>query len=105
MMYLYLKETVFRVHRTVLLSKIPRLPLIYADLDPEEEDEHLLNESLHNINLLMYWIYHESLPPIVAIKRSNELKGMTWDPIEFYMFAAKLWAYELMDCIEKRGTK
>jgi hypothetical protein len=93
------------VHRTLLLSKIPTLPLIYADLDPEENDEHLLNESLHNINLLMYWIYHENLPPVVPIKRFGILEGTTWDPIEFYMFAEKLRAFELMECITKCSTR
>ncbi len=100
-MYLHLKETVFKVHRTVLLSKIPSLPLLYNDLEPEEADEHFLNEPLHNINLMIYWIYHECLPPIATIKRFGILEGTTWDPIELYLFAEKLRAFELMHCITK----
>jgi hypothetical protein len=95
------QETFYQVHRSLILTKIPRLPLIYFDLDDEEEDEHTLDESLHNVNLMIYWLYHEKLPLMVKIKRAGVFDGMTWDPIEFYMFAQKLYAFELMDCIRE----
>jgi hypothetical protein len=94
------QETFYQVHRSLILTKIPRLPLIYFDLD-DEEDEHTLDESLHNVNLMVYWLYHEKLPLMVKIKRAGMFDGMTWDPIEFYMFAQKLYAFELMDCIRE----
>jgi hypothetical protein len=102
-MYLHLKnfDTFYKVHRSVILDKIPHLPLIYYDLDDEDENEHTLDESLHNANLLMYWLYHENLPPLVRIERDGIFEGMTWDGIEFCKFATKLSAFKLIDCISK----
>jgi hypothetical protein len=106
MLHLHLGETVFKVHKSVILTKIPRLPLLYADLNDEDEPEHFLTESLHNVNLLMYWIYHECLPPLAVMKRPtsygvSQFEGLNWDRIELYKFAEKLWAFELMECITR----
>jgi hypothetical protein len=101
MLFLHLKdvETFFKVHRSLMLAKIPRLPLIYFDLEDEDEDEHTLDESLHNVNLMIYWLYHEKLPPMAKIKHAGAFDGMTWDPIELYKFARRIYAFEFMDCI------
>jgi hypothetical protein len=101
MLYLHLPETFYKVHRSLILTKVPRLPLIYFDLEDDDGDEHFLDESLHNVNLLMYWLYHGELPLMVKINRDGAFDGMSWDPIEFYMFARKLSAFELMDCVRK----
>jgi hypothetical protein len=99
MLILHLKETFYKVHRNLILSRIPRLPLIYHDFDDEDEDEHTLDESLHDVNLMMYWLYHEKLPPRVKIQRAGVLGGMTWDSYKLFKFATRLSAFELMKCI------
>jgi hypothetical protein len=99
MLVLNLKDTktFYKVHRTVILSKIPELPLIYHDL----EDEDIVDESLHNVNLMIYWVYHEELPPRVMVKRDGKVEGRTWDRYELAKFALRIRALELMKCINQ----
>ena len=96
-----LEETSYKVHSEVILSKLPFLPTFYFDLTDEDEEKHRLDESLHNVNLMLYWVYHGTMPPRVEIKRGNKGVGMTWDAYEIMKFARKLLAGEFMDCIHK----
>jgi hypothetical protein len=48
---------------------------------------------------MMYWLYHEQLPPRVKIQRAGVLGGMTWDSYKLFKFATRLSAFELMKCI------
>ncbi|KAE9367763.1 hypothetical protein N431DRAFT_514313 [Stipitochalara longipes BDJ] len=89
-LHLVLAETSYKVPKELILSKIPCLPSIYFDLTDEEEDEHKLDESLHNVNLMLYWV-----------KRAEEVDGMTWDAYELIKFARRLLAKELVDCIHR----
>jgi hypothetical protein len=77
MLILHMTETFYKVHRNLILSKIPSLPLIYHDFHDEDENEHSLDESLHDVNLMMYWVYHEKLPPRVRIKHAGVVGGLT----------------------------
>lgn len=103
MLILHLKDTeaIYKVHRTLILSKIPELPLIYHDLEDDDENEHTLDEPLHNVNLMIYWVYHEELPPRVKIKRAGTVDGRTWDRYELAKFALRIRALELLKCINQ----
>ncbi|KAE8442980.1 hypothetical protein EG329_002518 [Mollisiaceae sp. DMI_Dod_QoI] len=98
------EKKLYRVHKQRLCAKIPSFLIKIEDSTPPEgsvEDAKeiivdLLDECVASWDILMRWVYHDTLP---SLKPDTSRSGWNWDPFALYVLADQLEITKLQDTI------
>ncbi|KAB8298567.1 hypothetical protein EYC80_000746 [Monilinia laxa] len=94
--YIGKEDILFLVHKKVLCRKVPYFrPLLRQSHDVL----HLEDDSPECFDLLLEWVYNDTLRPLVSRKQDETRQNYTtsWDPLALYAYARKLDLETLMN--------
>jgi len=106
MVHLYIGKSRahIHVHKTILCRRVEYFDTMFNGGLKEENDNSVYfpEDDIESFDLLMEWIYTDTLRPLSIVADDETEKTVSWDPIGLYILAYRLCITKLsnrvMDC-------